>query len=62
MEDEISSLCGEDKVDGIMERAMAAINNLVVSLLNNQGFLSHAQAHRKFDASPAKALALICGL
>jgi predicted transposase YbfD/YdcC len=45
-----------------MGRAMAIINNLVVSLLNNQGFSNHAQARREFNASPAKALALICGL
>lgn len=45
-----------------MGRAMAAINNLVVSLLNNQGFSNHAQARRQFNAFPDKALALICGL
>ena len=48
--------------DKKMGRAMAIINNLVVSLLNNQGFTNHAQARREFAASPAKALALICGL
>ncbi len=48
--------------DKKMGRAMAIINNLVVSLLNNQGFSNHAQARREFDASPAKALALICGI
>jgi predicted transposase YbfD/YdcC len=48
--------------DKKMGRAMAIINNLVVSLLNNQGFSNHAQARRVFNASPAKALALICGL
>ena len=45
-----------------MGRTMAIINNLVVSLLNHQGFTNHAQARREFSASPAKALALICGL
>ena len=49
-------------IDKKMGRAMAIINNLVVSLLNNQGFTNHAQARREFAASPAKALALICGL
>jgi len=41
---------------------MAIINNLVISLLNSQGFANHAHARRVFDASPAKALAIICGL
>jgi hypothetical protein len=41
---------------------MAIINNLVISLLNNQGFDNHAQARRMFDAHPQKALSLICGL
>jgi predicted transposase YbfD/YdcC len=45
-----------------MGRAMAIINNLVVSLINSQGFSNHAQARRGFNADPAKALALICGL
>jgi hypothetical protein len=31
-------------------------------LINNLGFKNHAQARREFDASPDKALALICGL
>ena len=48
--------------DKKMGRVMAAINNLVVSLINYQGFKNHAQARREFNASPAKALALICGL
>lgn len=48
--------------DKKMGRAMAIINNLVVGLLNNQGFSNHAQARRQFNASPDKALALICGL
>ncbi len=48
--------------DKKMGRAMAIINNLVISLLNNQGFSNHAQARREYNASPAKALALICGL
>lgn len=45
-----------------MGRAMAIINNLVISLLNNQGYTNHAHARRVFDASPDKALALIFGL
>lgn len=48
--------------DKKMGRAMAIINNLVISLLNNQGFTNHAQARRELNASPSKALALICGL
>jgi predicted transposase YbfD/YdcC len=48
--------------DKKMGRAMAIINNLVVSLLNSQGFMNHAQARRVFNASPSKAVALICGL
>lgn len=48
--------------DKRMGRAMAIINNLVVSLINNQGFKNHAQARREFSASPDKALAIICGL
>jgi predicted transposase YbfD/YdcC len=45
-----------------MGRAMAIVNNLVVSLINNQGFDNHAHARRVFDASTSKALAVICGL
>jgi predicted transposase YbfD/YdcC len=45
-----------------MGRAMAIINNLVISLLNNQGFDNHAHARRVFEASTGKALALICEL
>lgn len=45
-----------------MGRAIAIINNLVISLLNNQGFDNHAQARRWFDAHPHSALALIRGL
>ena len=45
-----------------MGRVMAMINNLVISLINCQGFDNHAHARRVFNASPAKALALICGL
>ena len=48
--------------DKRMGRAMAIINNVVVSLLNSQGFTNHAQARREFCAFPDKALALICGL
>jgi predicted transposase YbfD/YdcC len=48
--------------DKRMGRVMAMINNLVVSLLNSQGFNNHAHACRVFNASPDKALALIGGL
>jgi predicted transposase YbfD/YdcC len=43
-----------------MGRVMTIINNLVIGLLNSQGFENHAHARRVFDASPGKALALIC--
>jgi predicted transposase YbfD/YdcC len=46
----------------VMGRAMASINNLVIGLLNRQGFDNHAHARRLFEADPAKALALILGL
>lgn len=42
-----------------MGRVMAIINNLVIGLLNSQGYENHAHARRVFDASPEKALALI---
>jgi predicted transposase YbfD/YdcC len=45
-----------------MGRAMAIINNLVISLLNCQGFDNQPHARRVFDASPATALAIISGL
>ncbi len=45
-----------------MGRAMAIINNLVISLLNLKGFRNHAQARRRFDAHPHEAIALIGGL
>lgn len=45
-----------------MGRVMTIINNLVISMLNSQGFNNHAQARRVLNASPSKALALICGL
>lgn len=48
--------------DKNMGRVMAIINNLVISLLNHQGFDNHAHARRVFNASPAKALALLGGL
>jgi hypothetical protein len=41
---------------------MAIINNLVISLINHQGFNNHTHARRVFNACPAKAFALICGL
>ncbi len=43
-------------------RVMAIINNLVISLINHQGYKNHAHARRVFNARPSKALALICGL
>jgi predicted transposase YbfD/YdcC len=43
-------------------RAMAAINNLVSSLLAIQGFHNFAQARRFFDARPQQALAILLGL
>lgn len=43
-------------------RAMAAINNLVASLLALQGYHNYAQARRYFDARPNEALAILCGL
>ena len=45
-----------------MARATSMINNLVISLLNRNGFSNHAQARRIFDACPSVALSLICGL
>ena len=45
-----------------MGHTMAIINNLVIGLLNSQGFENHAHARRVFDASPDKALALFFGL
>jgi predicted transposase YbfD/YdcC len=45
-----------------MGRAMAIINNLVISMLNSQGYDNHAHARRVYDASTSKAFALICGL
>jgi len=52
-----------DEVDGDeLGRVMAIINNLVISLLNSQGFDNHAHARRVFDPSPAMALAIISGL
>lgn len=43
-------------------RVMACLNNLVIGLLNRQGFHNHAHARRLLDAHPAKALSLILGL
>lgn len=42
-----------------MGHVMAIVNNLVISLLNHQGFSNHAHARRVFDAAPNKALALL---
>jgi predicted transposase YbfD/YdcC len=43
-------------------RVMACINNLVIGLLNHQGFHNHAHARRQMDADPAQALSIILGL
>jgi predicted transposase YbfD/YdcC len=43
-------------------QVLAAINNLVVSLLAKQGNSNHAQARRYLDANPNQALAILCGL
>ncbi len=43
-------------------RAMAIINNLVVSLLNHNGFHNHARARRFYSAYPDKAFAVVAGL
>jgi predicted transposase YbfD/YdcC len=48
--------------DKRLGRVMAIINNLVISLLNSQGFVNHAHACRVFNAAPHKAFALISGL
>ena len=45
-----------------MGRAMAIINNLVIGMINCQGYDNHAHARRVFNACPHKALSLICGL
>jgi predicted transposase YbfD/YdcC len=45
-----------------LARVMAIFNNLVIGLINNQGYPNHAHARRVFNACPAKALALVCGL
>jgi predicted transposase YbfD/YdcC len=45
-----------------MGRAMATINNLVISLLNSIGFDNHARARRFFAAQPDQAFAAISGL
>jgi predicted transposase YbfD/YdcC len=42
-----------------MGRVMAAIHNLVIGLINQQGFDNHAYARRVFDADPSRALAII---
>jgi len=41
-----------------MGRAIAAINNLIISLLNIHNIAIHAQARRRFDAGPKKAFNL----
>ena len=38
-----------------MARIMAAINNLVIGLLHQQGFNNFARARRTFDANPASS-------
>jgi predicted transposase YbfD/YdcC len=45
-----------------MGHVMAILNNLVIGLINTQGFDNHAHARRVFSAAPYKALALIYGL
>jgi predicted transposase YbfD/YdcC len=49
-------------IEKTMGRAMAIINNLVIGMIYSQGFDNHAHARRVFNACPAKALSLICGL
>ena len=48
--------------DKRMAHVMSIFNNLVISLINRQGFANHAHARRVFNACPDKALALIWGL
>lgn len=45
--------------DKSFARVMATINNLVIGLINRQGFPNHAHARRVFNADPSKALALL---
>lgn len=45
-----------------LARAMAMLNNLVISLLNRHDFTNHAHARRVFDARPSEAFNLIFGL
>lgn len=55
----------EDKTrmeNKIAARALAMIHNVVIALLNHQGFSNHAQAPRSFDAQPLRALSLLLGL
>lgn len=55
----------EDKTrmeNKIAARCFAMIHNVVIALLNQQGFSNHAQACRSFDAQPLKALSLLAGL
>lgn len=55
----------EDKTRMIhktIARSMAIVNNLVIALLNTQGFANHAQARRMFEAKPASALTLLSRL
>ncbi|MCC6146753.1 MAG: hypothetical protein IT308_04225 [Anaerolineaceae bacterium] len=42
-----------------LARIMTAVNNLVIRLINRQGFASYAHALRIFNACPAKAFALL---
>lgn len=56
---------GEDKTRMIhktIARSMALINNLVIALLNTQGFTNHAQARRTFEANPFSAITLLSRL
>lgn len=43
-------------------RAMAALNNLIISLFSLHGYRNVAQARRVLDARPQDALAILCGL
>lgn len=55
----------EDKTrmeNKIAARCMAMIHNVVIALLNHQGFSNHAQARRTFDAQPLQALSILVGL
>lgn len=48
--------------DKRMGRAMAILNNLVISLFNHHGYTNHAHARRVYNANLEKGYNLICGL